>query len=60
MYVIKNNKIYIILISIFYFYIKLFSLHSIDINNISYDKNLIGYKYPFKVQIINFNHRAKI
>ena len=59
MYVIKNNKIYIILISIFYFFITLSSLHSIDINNISYDKNLTGYKYPFKVQNYKFQSQGK-
>ncbi len=59
MYVIKNNKIYIILISIFYFCISLSSLHSVDINNISYDKNLTGYKYPFKVQNYKFQSQGK-
>ena len=59
MYVIKNNKIYIILISIFYFCITLSSLHSVDINNISYDKNLTGYKYPFKVKNYKFQSQGK-
>lgn len=59
MYVIKNNKIYITLISIFYFCITLSSLHSVDINNISYDKNLIGYKYPFKVKNYKFQSQGK-
>ena len=59
MYFIKNNKIYIVLISILYFFITLSSLHSIDINNISYDKNLTGYKYPFKVQNYKFQSQGK-
>ncbi len=59
MYVIKNNKIYITLISIFYFCITLSSLHSVDINNISYDKNLTGYKYPFKVKNYKFQSQGK-
>ena len=59
MYTIKNNKVYFILISIFSFYITLSSLYTADINNISYDKNLTGYKYPFKVQKYKFQSQGK-
>lgn len=59
MYIIKSNKIYLILISIIYFYITLFSLSSADINNITYDKNLTGYEYPFKVKKYKFQSQGK-